>query len=135
VSASSPQTACADLRAPVISTSGTEHHMHWLYLTIAIVSEVIATSALKAADGFTRWVPSLIVIAGYASAFYFLSLTLRTLPLGVAYAVWSGVGVALIAILGWALYDQSLDLAACIGIGLIVAGVVVLNLFSRTAVP
>jgi len=109
--------------------------MHWLYLTIAIVSEVIATSALKAADGFTRWVPSLIVVAGYASAFYFLSLTLRTLPLGVAYAVWSGVGVALIAVLGWALYDQSLDLAACIGIGLIVAGVLVLNLFSRTAAP
>ena len=109
--------------------------MHWLYLTIAIVSEVIATSALKAADGFTRWVPSLIVIAGYSSAFYFLSLTLRTLPLGVAYAVWSGVGVALIAVLGWALYDQVLDLAACIGIGLIVAGVLVLNLFSRTAAP
>jgi small multidrug resistance pump len=108
--------------------------MHWLYLIIAIVSEVIATSALKAADGFTRWAPSLIVIAGYSSAFYFLSLTLRTLPLGIAYAVWSGVGVALIAILGWALYDQALDLAACIGIGLIAAGVIVLNLFSRTAV-
>ena len=107
--------------------------MHWLYLTIAIVSEVIATSALKAADGFTRWVPSLIVVVGYSSAFYFLSLTLRTLPLGIAYAVWSGVGVALITILGWAVYHQTLDLAACIGIGLIVAGVLVLNLFSRSA--
>ena len=91
------------MRPHVISTSGTNHPMHWLYLTIAIVPEVIATSALKAADGFTRWVPSLIVIVGYSSAFYFLSLTLRTLPLGIAYAVWSGVGVALIAILGWAL--------------------------------
>jgi small multidrug resistance pump len=108
--------------------------MHWLYLTIAIVSEVVATSALKAAERFTRGVPSLIVIVGYASAFYFLSLTLRTLPLGVAYAVWSGVGVVLVTALGWVLYHQSLDLAAFLGIGLIVAGVVVLNLFSRAVV-
>ena len=108
--------------------------MHWLYLTIAIVSEVIATSALKATEGFTRWIPSLIVVVGYASAFFFLSLTLRTLPLGVAYAVWSGVGVVLVTVVGWAVYHQSLDLAAGIGIGLIVAGVVVLNLFSKVAV-
>lgn len=105
--------------------------MQWVYLAIAIVSEVVATSALKAAEGFTRWVPSLLVVAGYVSAFYFLSLTLRSIPLGVAYAVWSGVGVALVSLAGWVLYHQSLDLAALIGIGLIVTGVAVLNLFSK----
>ena len=105
--------------------------MHWLYLTIAIVSEVVATSALKAAEGFTRWLPSLLVVVGYASAFYFLSLTLRFIPLGIAYAVWSGVGVALVSIVGWTIYRQSLDIAALVGITLIVAGVVVLNLFSK----
>ena len=105
--------------------------MNWLYLAIAIVSEVIATSALKAAEGFTRWVPSLLVVVGYASAFYFLSLTLRSIPIGVAYAVWSGAGVVLVSLVGWLLYQQSLDAAALIGIGLIVAGVLVLNLFSK----
>jgi small multidrug resistance pump len=107
--------------------------MQWIYLAIAIVSEVIATSALRAAEGFTRWVPSLMVVVGYASAFYFLSLTLRTIPLGVAYAIWSGIGVVLVALVGWAVYQQSLDLPAFIGIGLIVSGVVVLNLFSKAA--
>lgn len=106
--------------------------MHWIYLAIAIVSEVVATSALKATEGFTRWGPSLLVVAGYASAFYFLSLTLRSIPLGVAYAVWSGVGVALISLAGWVLYQQTLDFAALVGIGLIVAGVAVLNLFSKS---
>ena len=106
--------------------------MQWVYLAVAIVSEVIATSALKAAQGFTRWLPSLLVVAGYASAFYFLSLTLRTIPLGVSYAIWAGVGVALVTLVGWALYDQRLDLPAFIGIGLIIAGVLVLNVFSRS---
>jgi small multidrug resistance pump len=106
---------------------------HWIYLIIAIVSEVIATSALKAAEGFTRWWPSLIVIAGYALAFYLLSLTLRTIPLGVAYAIWSGVGIALITLIGWIVYQLSLDAAGIIGIGLIICGVVVLNLFSKAA--
>jgi len=106
--------------------------MHWFHLAIAIVSEVIATSALNATQGFTRWLPSLIVVVGYAAAFYFLSLTLRAIPLGIAYAVWSGAGVALIALIGWAVYQQALDLPALIGIGLIVAGVAVLNLFSKT---
>jgi small multidrug resistance pump len=110
-------------------------HMHWLYLAVAIVSEVIATSALKAAEGFTRWLPSLLVVVGYTSAFYFLSLTLRFIPLGVAYAIWSGVGVALVSVVGWVVYRQSLDLATLIGIALIAAGVVVLNLFSRTLSP
>lgn len=107
--------------------------MNYLYLTIAIVSEVIATSALKAASGFTRLVPSLLVVVGYASAFYFLSLTLRTIPLGVAYAIWSGVGVALVTAVAWVFYGQRLDLPAIIGLALIIAGVLVLNLFSKSA--
>ncbi len=105
----------------------------WIFLGVAIVSEVVATSALKAADGFSRLAPSAIVVAGYAIAFYFLSLTLRTIPIGIAYAVWSGVGVALITLIAWLVYGQSLDLAGIVGIALIVAGVVVLNLFSATA--
>lgn len=106
--------------------------MHWHYLAVAIVSEVVATSALKAAEGFTRWFPSLLVVVGYASAFYFLSLTIRTIPLGVTYAIWSGAGVALISLVGWVVYHQALDVAAFVGISLIVAGVVVLNFFSKT---
>ncbi|UCV13823.1 DMT family transporter [Quatrionicoccus australiensis] len=105
---------------------------HWLYLGVAIVSEVIATSALKAAEGFTRPLPSLVVVIGYGIAFYCLSVVLRTLPLGITYAIWSGVGVALVALSGWLLYGQALDLAAVLGLTLIVAGVIVLNLFSKT---
>ncbi|MEO6807541.1 MAG: multidrug efflux SMR transporter [Isosphaeraceae bacterium] len=107
--------------------------MPWFYLTIAVASEVVATSMLEAAEGFTRWAPSMIVMVGYASAFYFLSLTLRTIPLGVAYAVWSGVGVALVSLIAWVVYRQTLDPGAIVGIALIVAGVVVLNLFSRAS--
>jgi small multidrug resistance pump len=106
----------------------------WWYLALAIVAEVIATSALKSADGFTRLGPAMIVIAGYGVAFYFLSLALRGIPVGIAYAVWSGVGIVLISLIGWLLHGQTLDLAAGIGIGLIVAGVVVLNVFSKAAV-
>ena len=108
--------------------------MHWLYLSVAILSEVVATSALKAADGFSRWFPSLLVVTGYGLSFHFLSLTLHTIPLGIAYAIWSGVGVALVSLVGWANYHQALDTGALVGIALIVAGVVVLNLFSK-AVP
>lgn len=107
--------------------------MHpWFYLAVAIVSEVAATSALKAAEGFTRLWPSLVVVVGYAAAFYFLSLTLRTIPVAVAYAVWSGVGIALIALVGWLVFDQTLDAPAVVGLLLIIAGVVVLNVFSKT---
>ncbi|MDD4965312.1 MAG: multidrug efflux SMR transporter [Gallionella sp.] len=106
--------------------------MPWLYLAIAIVSEVVATSALKAANGFSRWGPSLLVVVGYASAFYFLSLALRTIQLGVAYAIWSGVGVALIILVGWVVYHQPLNVASFVGIALIVAGVIVLHMFSKT---
>ena len=108
--------------------------MNWLYLAVAIVLEVLATSALKASEGFTRLWPSLLVVLGYAGAFYLLSLTLRSLPVGVVYAVWSGAGVVLITLAGWLLFGQKLDAPAFVGIALISAGVVVLNFFSR-AVP
>jgi small multidrug resistance pump len=106
--------------------------MKWLYLTVAIVLEVIATSALKASEGFTRLLPSLVVVVGYSAAFYMLSLTLRTMPVGVVYAVWSGVGVVLITVVGWWWFKQELDGAAFIGIALIAAGVIVLNFFSNS---
>ena len=106
--------------------------MQWIFLTVAIVSEVIGTSALKASEGFLHLWPSAIVVIGYASAFYFLSLTLKTIPIGVAYAIWSGAGVALIALIAWVFYGQALDLPAIIGMLLIVVGVVVLYLFSNT---
>lgn len=105
--------------------------MNWLFLSIAIVSEVTATSALKACNGFTRLGPSLAVVFGYTAAFYFLSLTIRTIPIGVTYAVWSGVGIVLVALIGWSVYGQKLDLPAAIGMGLIIAGVIILNLFSK----
>ena len=106
--------------------------MIYTYLLIAIACEVVATSALKAADGFTRLWPSLVTLVGYGVSFYFLSLTLRTIPVGVVYAIWSGAGIVLIAAIGWVYYRQSLDAAALIGLALIVAGVLVVNLFSRT---
>lgn len=106
---------------------------NWICLAVAIVSETVATTALKASAGFTRPLPVVLVVAGYGLAFYFLSLTLRTIPLGVAYAVWSGVGIMLITAAGWLLYGQKLDAAALAGIALIVAGVLVMNLFSQTS--
>ena len=108
--------------------------MNWLYLAVAIILEVVATSALKASDGFTRLLPSLLVIVGYSTAFYMLSLTLRTMPVGVVYAVWAGVGVVLITLVGWFWFKQELDAPAFIGIALISAGVVVLNYFSKSVV-
>ncbi|CAG4903142.1 Multidrug transporter [Paraburkholderia saeva] len=103
----------------------------YLWLAVAIVAEVIATSALRASEGFTRFVPSAVVIAGYVVAFYCLSMTLRTMPVGIVYAIWSGVGIVLITLVAIVLYRQVPDLAAICGLGLIVAGVVVLNLFSK----
>jgi small multidrug resistance pump len=107
-----------------------EGAMAYLYLAIAIVSEVVGTAALKASEEFTRLVPSVIVIVGYASAFYFLTLTLRTIPVGIAYAVWAGVGIVLICVVSWILYKQTLDMPAIIGVALIAAGVVLINGFS-----
>lgn len=106
--------------------------MPWLILSLAIVAEVIATSALKASNEFTRLWPSVIVVLGYGLAFYCLAITLRTLPIGVVYAIWSGAGIALIALIGWLVFGQSLDGPAIAGMGLIVAGVVVLNVFSKS---
>ena len=105
----------------------------WLSLGLAIVAEVIATSALKASNGFSQLLPSVIVIVGYGVAFFCLSLTLRQMPLGIAYAVWSGAGTALIALIGVVVYRQKLDLPAVLGIALIVGGVLVLNLFSKSS--
>lgn len=106
--------------------------MHYVYLMIAIVGEVIGTSFMKQSDGFTRLVPSLITAAGYAVAFYFLSLTLRVIPTGIAYAIWSAVGVVLIAAIAWIFQGQKLDAAALIGIAFIVNGVVIMNGFSNS---
>lgn len=108
--------------------------MSWLYLALAIVAEVIATSFLKASAGFTKLGPSLVVVAGYGLAFFLLSLTLRSIPVGIAYAVWSGAGIVLISAVGWLALGQKLDPPALLGIGLILTGVLVLNLFSKTAV-
>jgi small multidrug resistance pump len=104
---------------------------HWTYLAIAILSEVAATSALKASAGLSRLWPSVVVIVGYGISFYFLSLTLKSIPVGIAYAVWSGAGVALITLIAWLFFSQKLDLPAILGLLLIVAGVVVLNLYSK----
>lgn len=106
--------------------------MNYVYLGIAIVAEVIATSALKASEGFTRPGAAIVTTAGYAFAFYFLSLTLKTIPVGIAYAIWSGVGIVLISVIGFLLFRQALDMAAILGLGLIIAGVVVINLYSRS---
>lgn len=105
--------------------------MSYLYLAIAIACEVIATSALKASQGFTVPIPSIITVVGYAVAFYLLSLTLKTIPIGIAYAIWSGAGIILISAIGWIFYKQHLDLAACIGLALMIAGIVIINVFSK----
>jgi small multidrug resistance pump len=103
----------------------------WVFLGVAIVGEVIATSALKASDGFTNLAPSLLVTTGYVVAFYFLSLALRSIPIGVAYAIWAGLGVVLVAAISWLVYGQKLDVAAVIGMVLIISGVFVMNMFSK----
>tara|TARA_B100000965_G_scaffold169286_1_gene141203 strand:- start:409 stop:741 length:333 start_codon:yes stop_codon:yes gene_type:complete len=107
---------------------------NWIYLILAILSEVIGTSFLKSTEGFTKLWPSIIVLIGYSAAFYFLSLTLDTIPIGMAYAIWSGVGIAAIAIVSVIFFDQKLDTASYIGMGLIIAGVVVLRLYSDASV-
>ena len=106
--------------------------MGYLYLSIAIVAEVVATNALKASEEFSKLGPSIIVIVGYGIAFYFLSLVLKTIPVGVAYAIWSGVGIVLVAIVAAVIFKQVLDIPAIVGIVLIVSGVVVMNVYSKT---
>ena len=107
--------------------------MKWLYLLIAIVAEVVGTSALKASQGFTVLLPSVLVVVGYGAAFYFLSLTLSSISVGVAYALWSGIGIVLISAVGWLWFGQTLDTPALIGMALIIAGVGIINFFSNVS--
>jgi len=104
--------------------------MSYLYLVIAIISEVLATSALRASEEFSRLGPTLVVILGYGVSFFFLTLTLRTIPVGIAYALWSGIGIVLICGIAWVLFKQSLDAPAILGIGLIAMGIIIINAFS-----
>ena len=105
----------------------------YLYLAIAIVAEVIATTALKAVDGFSKPLPLILVVIGYGIAFWMLSLVMKTIPVGVTYAIWSGLGIVLISIAGLLIYGQKLDLAALLGMALIIAGVLVIQLFSGSS--
>jgi len=107
---------------------------NYIYLIVAILFEVLATSALKETDGFTRFWPSVMTVIGYALAFFFLSLPLRSMPVGIIYAIWSGAGIVLITAIGWTFFRQALDFPAIAGMTLIVAGVLVINLFSKTVV-
>ena len=106
---------------------------HYIYLILAVAAETIGTSALQASQQFTRLWPSVLVITSYAVAFYLLSLTLRHMPVGVMYAIWSGLGIALIALIGWLVFRQALDAPAILGIALIMAGIAIIQLFSQTA--
>ncbi len=106
--------------------------MTYLYLGIAIIAEVIATTALKASDGFSHLGPSIATVLGYTVAFFLLSLTMRVIPIGIVYAIWSGVGIILISCVSWICFKQSLDGPAIVGLGLIIAGVIVVNVFSKS---
>ncbi|UPL49750.1 DMT family transporter [Hymenobacter sublimis] len=106
---------------------------YWGFLLLAILAETAATTALKASAQFTRFWPSVVVVVGYGVAFYFLSLTLKSIPVGVAYAVWSGIGIVLITLAGVVFYKQIPDAPALLGLGLILAGVIIINLFSKTS--
>lgn len=105
---------------------------NWMFLLTAIAAETIAISALKASDGFRKLSPSLLVVAGYGTSFYFLSLALRAFPTGVAYAIWSGIGLLLVTLIGWLFAGQRIDMPGAIGMTLILAGIMVMNLFSKT---
>ena len=105
----------------------------YLLLLSAIICEVIATSSLKLSNGFTNLVFSIITVIGYSASFYILSLALKTIPVGIAYAIWSGIGIIIISLIAWFFLKQSLDLAALIGMGFIIFGVVIINLFSNVS--
>ena len=107
--------------------------MTWLWLILAIVAETIGTTALKASNGFTRLGPTAVTVIAYAGSFWLLALVLRTMPVGIAYAIWSGLGIVLIAGIGWIAFQQELDAPAVIGMCLIVAGIVVMQLFSNAS--
>ncbi|QKX18423.1 SMR family transporter [Microbulbifer sp. YPW1] len=106
---------------------------HWVYLSVAIVAEVVGTLFLKSSDGFSKVIPSVIVVVSYALAFYLLSISLKSISVGIAYAVWAGAGVALIAVAGFIFFGQKLDMAAILGMVLIISGVVIINVFSASA--
>ncbi|MFK7876069.1 MAG: SMR family transporter [Paracoccaceae bacterium] len=106
---------------------------HYFYLIAAVIAETIGTSALQASQQFTRLWPSLLVVTAYATSFYLLSLTLRFMPVGIMYAMWSGLGIVLIALIGWLVFSQKLDLPAILGMGLILSGIIVIQVFSKTA--
>ncbi len=106
--------------------------MSYLYLMIAIIAEVIATSAMKASNGFSVFVPSVMTILGYAVAIYFLSLTMKVIPVGITYALWSGAGIILVFLVGWIYYKQYLDLAAIIGLTFMITGILIIHLFSNS---
>lgn len=105
----------------------------WIFLFIAILGEVVATASLKLSEGFTKLIPSVVVVIGYVIAFYCLSLTLKSIPLGIAYALWSGLGIVTVSIMGWLIFGQKLDSWGLLGMLLIICGVLVLNLLSKTA--
>lgn len=105
---------------------------YWLFLLAAIISEVTATSSLKASAGFTKIMPSVVVVVGYALSFYFLSLVLKAIPIGIAYAVWAGLGIVLLAVVGWMVFGQASDAPALLGMALILAGIIIMNIFSNT---
>ncbi len=107
--------------------------IHYLYLLIAILFEVAGTSMLQASNQFTKLLPSIGVVIGYVGAFYFMSLTLKFMPVGIVYALWSGVGIVLITLVGFVYFKQHIDIAAILGIGLIIAGIVIIQIFSKTA--
>ncbi|PVA08253.1 DMT family transporter [Thalassorhabdomicrobium marinisediminis] len=107
--------------------------MHFIYLFVAVIAETIGTTALQASQQFTRLGPSVTAIVAYGISFYLLTLTLKVLPVGVMYAIWSGSGIVLIAIIGWVVFRQTLDLPAIIGMAMILAGIVVIQLYSKTA--
>lgn len=107
--------------------------IHYVYLVLAVAAETIGTTALQASQQFSRLGPTLIVVVSYATAFYLLALVLRFMPVGVAYAIWSGLGIVLIALIGFVMFGQKLDLAAVIGLGLILSGILIIHLFSSSA--
>ena len=104
----------------------------FVFLFFAIIAEIIATTALKASDQFTKLIPTIITIVGYVTAFYLLSFSLKTIPMGISYAIWSGAGIVLISLIGYFVFKQHLDLPAIIGLGFIIVGVIIINVFSKS---
>ncbi|MFV2052897.1 DMT family transporter [Aliiroseovarius sp. YM-037] len=107
--------------------------VHYIYLILAVAAETVGTSALQASQQFTKTVPSILVVVSYAVSFYLLALTLKVMPVGIMYAIWSGLGIVFIAIIGWVIFGQRLDLPAILGMTMILAGILIIHLFSTTS--